>query len=93
MKAPVQVRGLTQNNPGRWQHFAHSADIGIRGIGATKEAAFEQAGMKIENVLPTHVVHGQQDLRLTFRQTLLKRLRAEDRKQRTENAAILERSY
>jgi hypothetical protein len=27
-----------------WEHFAHGADIGIRGIGPTKEAAF-QAGL------------------------------------------------
>jgi tRNA nucleotidyltransferase (CCA-adding enzyme) len=28
---------------GRWEHFAHGADIGLRGIGATVESAFEQA--------------------------------------------------
>ncbi len=27
----------------RWEHFPHDADIGIRGIGATQESAFEQA--------------------------------------------------
>jgi tRNA nucleotidyltransferase (CCA-adding enzyme) len=26
-----------------WQHFAHDADIGVRGFGPTREAAFEQA--------------------------------------------------
>lgn len=51
MKAPVRVRGLTQKNPGRWQHFAHGADIGIRGIGATKEAAFEQAALALTAVI------------------------------------------
>ena len=27
----------------KWEHFAHDADIGIRGIGPTCSAAFEQA--------------------------------------------------
>ena len=26
----------------RWEHFHHDADIGVRGFGPTKEAAFEQ---------------------------------------------------
>lgn len=28
---------------GEWELFAHAADVGIRGFGATKEAAFERA--------------------------------------------------
>ena len=28
-----------------WEHFAHSADIGIRGIGPTKDLAFSQAAL------------------------------------------------
>jgi len=28
-----------------WEHFPHGADIGIRGIGETREASFEQAAM------------------------------------------------
>jgi len=51
VKAPVRVRGLTQKNPARWQHFAHGADIGIRGIGSTKEAAFEQAALALTAVI------------------------------------------
>jgi len=27
----------------RWEHFSHAADIGVRGFGASKESAFEQA--------------------------------------------------
>ncbi len=30
-----------------WEHFAHGADIGVRGIGPTKEAAFEQAALAL----------------------------------------------
>jgi len=29
----------------RWEHFSHQADIGVRGIGATKAEAFEQAAL------------------------------------------------
>lgn len=27
----------------RWEHFAHDADIGVRGVGPSKEAAFAEA--------------------------------------------------
>jgi tRNA nucleotidyltransferase (CCA-adding enzyme) len=29
----------------RWEHFHHQADIGVRGFGPTKAAAFEQAAL------------------------------------------------
>jgi SHS2 domain-containing protein len=35
----------------RWEHFAHQADIGIRGIGRSVEEAFEQAGMALTAVV------------------------------------------
>ena len=31
----------------RWEHFDHSADIGVRGVGPTKEAAFEQIALAL----------------------------------------------
>jgi SHS2 domain-containing protein len=34
-----------------WQHFPHSADIGVRGIGPTREAAFEQAALALTAVI------------------------------------------
>jgi len=34
-----------------WEHFAHGADIGVRGIGATRAEAFEQAGVALTAVL------------------------------------------
>ncbi len=42
---------------GSWDHFPHQADIGVRGIGTTKEAAFEQAGLALTAVItdPTSV--------------------------------------
>lgn len=36
---------------GRWEHFAHGADIGVRGFGATKAEAFEQAALALMNVI------------------------------------------
>ncbi len=30
---------------GRWEHLPHEADMGIRGFGATKAEAFEQAAL------------------------------------------------
>ncbi len=35
----------------RWEHFEHAADIGIRGCGPTRSAAFEQAGLALTAVL------------------------------------------
>ncbi|HXZ91892.1 MAG TPA: archease, partial [Burkholderiales bacterium] len=31
----------------RWEHFEHGADIGVRGFGASKGEAFEQAGLAL----------------------------------------------
>lgn len=35
----------------RWEHFAHDADIGIRGIGRTPAQAFEQAAIAMTAVI------------------------------------------
>ena len=35
----------------RWEHFDHGADIGIRGVGPTREAAFEQIALALTGVL------------------------------------------
>lgn len=35
----------------RWEHFAHQADIGIRGIGRSVDEAFEQAGLALTAVV------------------------------------------
>ena len=34
-----------------WEHFSHESDIGIRGFGASKEEAFEQAAMALTAVI------------------------------------------
>lgn len=36
---------------GRWEHFPHGADVGVRGIGATKAEAFEQAALAMTAVV------------------------------------------
>lgn len=36
---------------GHWEHFAHGADIGVRGVGATREEAFEQAALAMMAVV------------------------------------------
>lgn len=35
----------------RWEHYEHGADIGVRGIAATKAAAFEQAALALTAVV------------------------------------------
>jgi SHS2 domain-containing protein len=35
----------------RWEHFPHGADIGVRGIAATREQAFEQAALALTAVI------------------------------------------
>ena len=35
----------------RWEHFPHGADIGIRGIGRSKNEAFEQAALAMTQVI------------------------------------------
>ncbi len=34
-----------------WEHFPHGADIGVRGIGATRGEAFEQAALAVTAVI------------------------------------------
>lgn len=34
-----------------WEHFEHGADVGIRGFGPTKAAAFEQAALALVAVI------------------------------------------
>lgn len=35
----------------RWEHFAHGADIGVRGVGRTPAQAFEQAALALTAVV------------------------------------------
>ena len=38
-------------NKKRWEHFPHEADMGVRGIGNSKEEAFEQAAIAMSAVI------------------------------------------
>lgn len=38
-------------NKKRWEHFPHEADMGVRGIGNTREEAFEQAALAMTAVI------------------------------------------
>ncbi|MFO1219184.1 MAG: archease [Burkholderiaceae bacterium] len=40
-----------RSGPDRWEHFEHGADIGVRGIAATKAGAFEQAALALTAVV------------------------------------------
>jgi tRNA nucleotidyltransferase (CCA-adding enzyme) len=42
------MRGTMEKH---WEHFPHQADIGVRGIGASKEEAFEQAAVALTAVI------------------------------------------
>ena len=50
-------RGAPAMNPGpaaaaeHWEHFHHMADIGVRGLGRTRAAAFEQAALALTAVI------------------------------------------
>jgi SHS2 domain-containing protein len=39
------------DSAGEWEHFAHGADIGVRGWGATPARAFEQAALALTAVI------------------------------------------
>ncbi len=44
----------------RWEHFDHPSDIGVRGVGRTREEAFEQAALALTAVT-TEPAHIRQD--------------------------------
>ena len=35
----------------RWEHYEHGADVGVRGLGATKAEAFEQAAIAMTGAI------------------------------------------
>ena len=50
-------------NSAYWEHYSHPADMGIRGVGATREEAFVQAALamtaviaELDGIEPRHVV-------------------------------------
>ena len=51
---------------GGWEHFAHGADIGVRGRGATPAQAFEQAALALTAVAVDPAAVAPRE-RVTFR--------------------------
>ncbi len=48
-----------------WEHFSHEADVGVRGVGATKAQAFEQAALALTAVVTDlQTVEAQQPVRV-----------------------------
>jgi len=42
------IRRMSEKEPAiKWEHFPHDADMGVRGIGATKAEAFEQTALAL----------------------------------------------
>jgi SHS2 domain-containing protein len=52
-KVSFMVEGtqLWASPVGRWELFAHDADIGVRGVGPSREAAFEQAAIALMHAI------------------------------------------
>lgn len=51
VRAAVDPDPDASPNPAHWEHFEHGADIGVRGYGATKAAAFEQGALALTAVI------------------------------------------
>ncbi|MDH3319607.1 MAG: archease [Betaproteobacteria bacterium] len=50
IRCAIGPRTETDAAHSRWEHFEHGADVGVRGFGATKAAAFEQAALALTAV-------------------------------------------
>lgn len=44
---PSGAEQQRQAGSARWEHFAHGADVGLRGLGRTEAEAFEQAALAL----------------------------------------------
>ncbi len=51
VRMPFDMTERAAASCSRWEHFTHGADIGVRGIGPTREAAFEQAALALTGVI------------------------------------------
>jgi SHS2 domain-containing protein len=50
---------VADDGVGDWEHFAHGADIGVRGRGATAAHAFEQAALALTAVVTDPALVGR----------------------------------
>jgi tRNA nucleotidyltransferase (CCA-adding enzyme) len=51
--------------PGRWEHFPHDADVGVRGWGPTPAVAFEQAAQALTAVITDAAVKPEATVEVT----------------------------
>jgi tRNA nucleotidyltransferase (CCA-adding enzyme) len=47
----MDIAAAVQTPAAHWKHFDHGADIGVRGLGPTKAAAFEQVALALTAVI------------------------------------------
>ena len=45
------MTGIAHTADGSWELFPHGSDIGVRGVGSTREQAFEQAALALTAVI------------------------------------------
>lgn len=49
-----------------WEHFEHQADMGVRGVGNTRDEAFEQAALALTAVVvPPESIEARESVRVT----------------------------
>ncbi|WP_148043160.1 archease [Methylocystis hirsuta] len=47
----MEKDAASTSSSAHWEHFAHGADLGVRGFGPTPEAAYEQAYLAISSAI------------------------------------------
>ncbi|MDH5217380.1 MAG: archease [Gammaproteobacteria bacterium] len=47
---------------GNWEHYSHDADIGVRGVGVTREEAFEQVALALTAVIINPSIVARKDV-------------------------------
>jgi SHS2 domain-containing protein len=53
------------NEVAGWEHFAHDADIGVRGWGPTAERAFEEAAQALSHIVTTSQINTTEKITVT----------------------------
>jgi SHS2 domain-containing protein len=55
----------------RWEHFHHESDIGVRGIGSTREKAFEQAALALTAVITEEEIKAETRVEISLEESNL----------------------
>jgi protein archease len=53
----------------RWEHFHHESDIGVRGIGSTREKAFEQAALALVAVITEEKIKPEKRVEISLEES------------------------